>query len=37
VAMLLRAGFAEAKCYGDLDGGPFDTRTRLVIVARRGS
>jgi ubiquinone/menaquinone biosynthesis C-methylase UbiE len=37
VAMLLRAGFAEAKCYGDLDGGPFDTRTRLVIVAWRGS
>jgi ubiquinone/menaquinone biosynthesis C-methylase UbiE len=35
VAMLLRAGFAEAKCYGDLDGGPFGTNTRLVIVARR--
>jgi ubiquinone/menaquinone biosynthesis C-methylase UbiE len=35
VAMLMRAGFAEAKCYGDLDGGPFGTRTRLVIVARR--
>jgi ubiquinone/menaquinone biosynthesis C-methylase UbiE len=35
VAMLLRAGFAEAKCYGDLDGGPFATTTRLVIVARR--
>jgi hypothetical protein len=35
VAMLLRAGFAEAKCYGDLDGGPFDTQTRLIIVARR--
>ena len=33
--MLLRAGFAEAKCYGDLDGGPFDTQTRLIIVARR--
>ena len=35
VAMLLRAGFAEAKCYGDLDGGQFGTNTRLVIVARR--
>ena len=35
VAMLLRAGFAEAKCYGDFDGGAFDTGTRLVIVARR--
>jgi SAM-dependent methyltransferase len=35
VAMLLRAGFAEAKCYGDLDGGPFGTRTRLVVVAKR--
>jgi ubiquinone/menaquinone biosynthesis C-methylase UbiE len=34
VAMLLGAGFAEAKCYGDLDGGPFGPRTRLVIVAR---
>jgi ubiquinone/menaquinone biosynthesis C-methylase UbiE len=37
VAMLLRAGFAEAKCYGDLDGGSFATRTRLVIVARKES
>jgi ubiquinone/menaquinone biosynthesis C-methylase UbiE len=35
VAMLTRAGFAEAKCYGDLDGGPFGPRTRLVIVARK--
>jgi ubiquinone/menaquinone biosynthesis C-methylase UbiE len=35
VAMLLRAGFAEAKCYGDFDGGPFDADTRLVIAARR--
>ena len=33
--MLLRAGFAEAKCYGDLDGGPLGTDTRLVVVARR--
>jgi ubiquinone/menaquinone biosynthesis C-methylase UbiE len=34
VAMLDRAGFAEAKCYGDLDGGPLGTTTRLVIAAR---
>lgn len=36
VAMLGRAGFADVRCYGDLDGGPLDTTTRLVIVARRG-
>jgi SAM-dependent methyltransferase len=36
VAMLERAGFAESKCYGDLDGGPLSTDSRLVIVARRG-
>jgi ubiquinone/menaquinone biosynthesis C-methylase UbiE len=35
VAMLIRAGFEEARCHGDLDGGPFATDTRLVIVARR--
>jgi ubiquinone/menaquinone biosynthesis C-methylase UbiE len=35
VAMLERAGFEEAKCYGDLDGAPFGTDTRLVIVAKR--
>jgi ubiquinone/menaquinone biosynthesis C-methylase UbiE len=35
LAMLDNAGFAEAKCYGDLDGGAFATDTRLVIVARR--
>jgi ubiquinone/menaquinone biosynthesis C-methylase UbiE len=34
VAMLDRAGFAEAKCYGDLEGGPLGSATRLVIVAR---
>jgi ubiquinone/menaquinone biosynthesis C-methylase UbiE len=34
VAMLERAGFAEAKCYGDLDGAPLSASTRLVIVAR---
>jgi SAM-dependent methyltransferase len=35
LAMLDRAGFAEAKAYGDLEGGPFGLDTRLVIVARR--
>jgi SAM-dependent methyltransferase len=35
LAMLARAGFAEARCYGDLDGAPFGTDTRLVVVARR--
>jgi hypothetical protein len=35
VAMLAAAGFAEAKCHGDLDGGPFAIDTRLVVVARR--
>jgi ubiquinone/menaquinone biosynthesis C-methylase UbiE len=34
VAMLMAAGFDEAKCYGDLDGGAFATDTRLVVVAR---
>ena len=33
-AMLDRAGFSESRCHGDLDGAPFDTTTRLVIVAR---
>jgi ubiquinone/menaquinone biosynthesis C-methylase UbiE len=36
VAMLARAGFDEAKCYGGLDGSAFAIDTRLVIVARRG-
>jgi ubiquinone/menaquinone biosynthesis C-methylase UbiE len=35
VAMLTRAGFEEARCHGDLDGAPFTTDTRLVIVARK--
>jgi ubiquinone/menaquinone biosynthesis C-methylase UbiE len=35
VAMLRHAGFDDARCYGDLEGGPFATTTRLVIVARR--
>jgi ubiquinone/menaquinone biosynthesis C-methylase UbiE len=35
LAMLERAGFEEAKCYGDFDGGAFGPSTRLVIVARR--
>jgi ubiquinone/menaquinone biosynthesis C-methylase UbiE len=34
IAMLDRAGFAEAKCYGDLEGAPLAASTRLVIVAR---
>jgi ubiquinone/menaquinone biosynthesis C-methylase UbiE len=33
-AMLERAGFTETRCYGDFDGTPFGTETRLVIVAR---
>jgi ubiquinone/menaquinone biosynthesis C-methylase UbiE len=32
-AMLSRAGFETARCFGDLEGGPFTTSTRLVIVA----
>jgi hypothetical protein len=35
VAMLAAAGFAEARCYGDLEGAPFTTGTRLVIAATR--
>ena len=35
LAMLERAGFAEARCHGDLGGGAFGTTTRLVVVARR--
>jgi SAM-dependent methyltransferase len=35
LAMLTRAGFAEARCYGDLDGGAFGIDTRLVIAAER--
>jgi ubiquinone/menaquinone biosynthesis C-methylase UbiE len=34
LAMLDRAGFSEARCHGDLEGAPFGTGTRLVIVAR---
>lgn len=33
-AMLDRAGFSEVRCHGDLDGAPFTTASRLVIVAR---
>ena len=33
LAMLARAGFSSSRCLGDLDGGPFDTSRRLVIVA----
>ncbi len=35
LAMLANAGFAEARCHGDLEGRPFGVDTRLVIVARR--
>jgi SAM-dependent methyltransferase len=35
VAMLLGAGFAETRCYGDFDGGTFGPATRLVLVASR--
>jgi ubiquinone/menaquinone biosynthesis C-methylase UbiE len=35
LAMVERAGFSEAKCYGGLDGSPFEPGTRLVIVAFR--
>ena len=35
LAMVAAAGFESARCHGDLDGGPFGTSTRLVVVARR--
>ena len=35
LAMLARAGFAEARCHGDLDGGELTTASRLVIAATR--
>ena len=35
LAMLAAAGFAEARCYGDFEGGPLGADTRLVITARR--
>ena len=35
LAMLTRAGFGDARCHGDLDGGAFATDTRLVIAAQR--
>jgi ubiquinone/menaquinone biosynthesis C-methylase UbiE len=35
LAMLARAGFAEARCHGDLEGAPFTTGTRLVVAATR--
>lgn len=34
LGMLERAGFGEARCHGGLDGAPFASDTRLVIVAR---
>jgi SAM-dependent methyltransferase len=33
LAMIDRAGFASARCLGDLDGGPLSTDSRLVVVA----
>jgi ubiquinone/menaquinone biosynthesis C-methylase UbiE len=35
VHMLGAAGFTKTTCHGDLDGGPFTTDSRLVVVARR--
>jgi ubiquinone/menaquinone biosynthesis C-methylase UbiE len=35
LSMVERAGFAEARCYGDVDGGSFTTDTRLVVAATR--
>ena len=35
LGMLDRAGFAETRCHGDLEGGPFATDTRLVVAATR--
>lgn len=35
VSMLRAAGFEKVVAHGDLDGSPFDTGTRLVLVARR--
>jgi SAM-dependent methyltransferase len=35
LAMLERAGFAEAKAYGGFDARPFEPTSRLVIAARR--
>jgi len=35
LGMLERAGFGEAKPYGDFEGNPFTPDTRLLIVARR--
>ena len=35
LAMIDRAGFADAKAYGSFDGDPFTTSTRLVVVATK--
>ena len=32
--LVRQAGFEEVSCYGDLDGGPLSSETRLVVVAR---
>jgi ubiquinone/menaquinone biosynthesis C-methylase UbiE len=35
LGMIVEAGFEEARCHGDLQGGPFSTDSRLVVVAHR--
>jgi hypothetical protein len=35
IAMIERAGFSDAKAYGDFEGAPFTLDTRLVLVAIR--
>lgn len=35
VHMLATAGFEDVRAYGDVDGSPFTTHTRLVLAARR--
>jgi ubiquinone/menaquinone biosynthesis C-methylase UbiE len=37
LVMLGRAGFAETRCVGGLDGSPFGVDSRLVVVARRAA
>jgi hypothetical protein len=36
LGMLERAGFAEARCHGGLEGEAFTIATRLAVVARVG-
>jgi ubiquinone/menaquinone biosynthesis C-methylase UbiE len=37
LAMLERAGFTDAKCYGSFEGDPLTTSSRLVILATKAS